>query len=204
MKKIGLAALAMIISALFVSGAFAQAAPAGNVKIGLIDSGAFGGDEKGVGGITKFVNAAKALQTEIAPRAKELETLQTRIQTLATEIDKLGQTPGAVPANTQKTIADKTAEGQRLQRELEYKNNEYKAYVAGRQKDVLEPIQSDILKAVQDYAKKNGYSLILDIDRLWNAQEVLFLDPAADVTKDFITYYNARPAGAATAAAPRQ
>ena len=56
---------------------------------------------------------------------------------------------------------------------------------------------------MQDYANQKGYDLILDAAKLDSAGLILAFNPAkVDVTKDFITYFNARPAGAATAATP--
>jgi Skp family chaperone for outer membrane proteins len=69
---------------------------------------------------------------------------------------------------------------------------------------VLGPILQEIGKAMQDFANQKGYDLILDLSKLDGAAMILAYNPAkADVTKDFITFFNARPATAATAATPR-
>ena len=52
------------------------------------------------------------------------------------------------------------------------------------------PISADIGKAVQEFAKKNGYWMIMDATKL---DGILSIDDNADVTKPFITFYNARP-----------
>ena len=66
------------------------------------------------------------------------------------------------------------------------------------------PLHQDIGKAMQDYANQKGFDLILDAAKLDNAGLILAFNPAkVDVTKDFITFYNARPATTATTAAPR-
>ena len=65
---------------------------------------------------------------------------------------------------------------------------------------LIGPISQDVGKAVEEYAKKNGYHVILDIGKFIDANSVLYFADAADITKDFITFYNARPA---TAAAPK-
>ena len=58
----------------------------------------------------------------------------------------------------------------------------------------------DIGKALDEFAKKNGYSLILDGAKLDGAGLILAFDEKSEVTKEFITFYNARPATAATTA----
>ena len=65
------------------------------------------------------------------------------------------------------------------------------------------PVTSDILKAVQDFAKQKGYVAVLDISMLDQAHAILALDPSADITKEFIVFYNARPNSTATTATPR-
>src|SRR5262249_11035222 len=60
-----------------------------------------------------------------------------------------------------------------------------------------DPINQDIVKALNDYAKQKGYALILDGAKLEQAGILLGFDEKYDVTKDFITFYNSRPASAA-------
>lgn len=192
MKKFGNIAAIFVLGLVFAAVSHAQTP----VKIGLIDSGEFA-DEKT--GIQKFINAVKALNTELAPRVKELTDLQTKMQALAEEIKKLENVGPGVPVN-QKAILDKRDEGGRMQREFEFKKNEYDAYLEKRSNDVLGPIQADIAKAIQEFATKNGYTMIFDLDKLGPSGALLAMDPKADITKEFIVFYNARPA---TAAAPR-
>jgi len=45
--------------------------------------------------------------------------------------------------------------------------------------------------------------VILDINALAQASAILSLDTTVNITKDFIIFYNARPATTATTAAPK-
>ena len=66
------------------------------------------------------------------------------------------------------------------------------------------PIRQEIGKALQDYAKQKGIALILDAAKLDGAGLILAFDPErVDVTRDFITFFNARPATTATTTVPR-
>ncbi len=186
----------MILTALMAAAAFGQAAPAG--KIGWINTGEFS-DEKA--GITRFTNAYKTLGTESKPRETELVTIQNKIKTIADDLQKMQNAGSAVPFDA-KAASAKQEEGQRLQREFEFKKKEYDAFIEKRGNELVGPIQADIVKALQDFAKQKGFAVILDIDKLGAAGAILALDQTADVTKDFITFYNARPAGTA-AATPR-
>jgi hypothetical protein len=57
----------------------------------------------------------------------------------------------------------------------------------------------DIMKAIGEFTKQKGYGLILDAAKLDSAGVILGWDEAkVDVTKEFITFYNARPATTAT------
>lgn len=200
MKKIALLAVTLVFTAIFTVSASAQAQP-GTGKIGWIITGAFGDDKEG---IRAFVNAEKALETEMKPLATELQNLRSRIQTLSTEIENLQKAPSAV--GTSQTITTKSEEGQRLQREFEFKQKEAQAKYAKRRQDVIGPIESAIYKALDEYAKQKGYSVVLNVSAMIDengSTPILVLDQTANITKDFITFYNARPATTATTAAPK-
>jgi Skp family chaperone for outer membrane proteins len=199
MKRTTMIAVSVMFAALFTLPALGQA-PAG--KIGWIITGAFGDDKEG---ITKYVSAEKALETELRPKVNELQGLQTRIKTISDDLAKMQGANPAVPFD-QKAAAAKQDEGLRLQRELEFKQKEAQAYANKRREEILGPITQNVLQALQDYAKAKGYAVIIDISALGSENQpnpILFLEPSANVTKDFIVYYNARPATTATTANPR-
>jgi len=202
MKRIGFFAASFVFLLVVASVSFAQAVPA--TKIGWIVTSDFG-DEKG--GITKYITATKALDTEYRPRATELQTLQTKLNTIADDLAKIQtacQNP-AVPCD-QKGAAAKQEEGQKLKREIDFKQKEAQAAYDKRRGEVMGPITANIFQALQEYAKLKGYAVVLDIAAMGAADQpspVLVLDPSADITKDFITYYNARPATTATNATPK-
>lgn len=194
MKRISLLAVIFVFAA--VSAVSAQTATG---KTGWVDTGAFADEKEG---IKRYLAALTAIGNELKPREQELINIQTRVATIAEDIRKLQNTPPNVPIPAP-AIREKQEEGQRLQREFEFKKKEYDAMVEKRSGEVLGPINQDIGKALDEYAKQKGFSAILDIDKLAQAGAILVLDSSVVITKDFITFYNARPATAATAAAPR-
>lgn len=198
MKRISLFAVSIIFAAVFAVSAFGQAgAPTG--KIGLINTFAFG-DEKA--GITKYRNAVNTVDAEFKTVNDELKTMGTKYQTLSQEIQKLRSTPSAVPTAAT-TLQTKVTEFQDLETQIKRKQEDAKAKYERRYATVVGPVFSDILKALNEYAKKNGYAVILDGAKLEQAEILLGFDDKYDVTKDFVTYYNTRPAGTATTTAPK-
>jgi Skp family chaperone for outer membrane proteins len=193
MKRIGLLALVAIFTAIITASAQAQ----GTGKIGWIDTGMF---DDAKDGIKKYVAAGTALDLEFKPRFTELQGIAAKINTLKDELAKMGSNP-AVPVN-QQAVAAKQEEAQRLQREGEFKQKELQAAVEKRQEVLLGPIRADIGKAIEEYAKQKGYSAILDWTKLAQAGVLLSFDQTADITKDFITFYNARPTTTATTGTP--
>jgi Skp family chaperone for outer membrane proteins len=115
------------------------------------------------------------------------------------------QSNPAVPVNAS-AVAAKQDEGEKLQRDFEYKQKDAQAAYAKRRAELAGPIFDQIGKALDEYAKQKGYTVIIDISALGqqNAPSpILLLDPSVNITKDFITYFNSRPATTATTAAPK-
>lgn len=196
-------AASFIFAALFAVSAFAQApATPATGKIGLVNTYAFG-DEKA--GITKFKAAMGTLDTEFKPTNDKLKTMVTRYQTLGTEIENMRKTAAnpQVPVGGS-TLQAKAEEFQTLETQIKREQEDAKAKYERRYQVVVGPVFGDILKAMTDYAKQKGYAVIFDGAKLEEANILLGFDDKFDVTKDFIAFYNARPPGTATAAAPKK
>jgi len=182
----------LFIQTILAVSALAQV-PIAPVKIGFIDSAAFYEDKIG---ITKLINANKQLNTEFATRIKELEDGGIRLQSITKELETMQTLPQA--QFNQVAFNTKREDGERLQRELTYKKTGLESDIAKRRDVLVRPISQDIGKAIDEFAKKNGYGLILDIGKFAEAGAVLFFAETSDETKNFITFYNARPTPAAT------
>jgi Skp family chaperone for outer membrane proteins len=202
MKRVSFIAVSFVFAAISAVAAFGQATvPAASTpaKIVVINTAAFDSKE----GITKYANAMNALETEFKPAQTEIQSMLTRYQTLATEIENARKANPAVPIN-QQSLQTKVDEAQGLEINIKRKQEDGKVKFEKRQAQVLGPILQDIGKAMDDFAKAKGYALILDAAKLEGAGLILAVDlPKVDVTRDFITFYNARPATTATTAAPR-
>ncbi len=173
-----------LVIVLLTAGFAAAQSPA--TKIAIIDSNAFF-DEKA--GITKLVSASKQLNDGFKPTQVELDTLNKRLQTLAAEIENLRKQPNP----DRNALQTKVDEGEQLQRNLKYKTEDAKEKYARQQSLAIGPVMQAIGKGLQDYAKQKAYTLIFDIAKDQNGLLVAIGDQGADVTKDFITFYNAKP-----------
>lgn len=183
MKLLSLSFVVLILAS-FATVVSAQPVAAPN-KIGWINTTAFG-DEKN--GIVKYVTAIKAAEEGFKTQITELQSLRDRINAIVAELQK---TPPGNIVNPQ-ALQGKREEGERLQREYEFKQKEFEAAYGKRRNEMVAPISADILKAIQEYGKQKGYAAILDIGTMAQGNALVHLDPTVDVTKDFVTFYNAR------------
>lgn len=202
MNRFRLISAALFLTALFAVSAFAQAAPATNPKIVYINVGAFD-DAKGAG-IGKYVTAMNTLDAEFKPSFTEIQNMGTRYTALGNEIKTLQDNAAKNVPIDQKAAAAKVDQYQQMERDIKFKQEDVKAKYQSRYNVVVAPVMQDIMKSLQEFAKAKGYSMILDAAKLDEAGIILAVgNDSADVTKDFITFYNARPATAATTAAPK-
>jgi Skp family chaperone for outer membrane proteins len=213
MRIIRLFAATMFIAVIAAIPAFAQqrgggappsAAPAtgGPVpasKLAFVNTQAFGDEKAGIG---RYIAAAKNLDREFAPRVAELQALQNKLKALVEEINKLNAAGGASGVVSTKTLDDKRDEGERLQREFEYKKKEFDAAYAKRYEDVVGPISNDIGTALTAFAKARGITLVLDMSKPAMYETILFGDPALDITTEFVADYNSKNPATASTAAP--
>jgi outer membrane protein len=169
----------------------AQTGPVPSSKIAYVDTEAFS-DEKT--GITRYVAALNNLQREFQPRQTELQNLANRIKAIADEIQKTGS------VSDPKALQTKQDEGERMQRELEYKKKEYDAALAKRYDEVVGPISQDIGNALIGFAKQRGITMTFDISKLAGA--ILTLDRSMDITVEFVKEYNSKNPATASTAAP--
>ncbi len=202
MKRFSFIAASFIFAAITAVSAFGQAAqPAAPFKMAVIDTGAF----DTATGITRYATAMNALEAEFKPLETEIQGMVAKYTALANEIKKLQeqQAAGTVPIKPEAAQA-KVDEYQTLELAIKRKQEDAKARAARREPQVMGPIRLEIGKALNEYGKQKGYALILDAAKLDGAGLILAFDEAkVDVTKDFIAFFNARPATTATTTVPR-
>jgi Skp family chaperone for outer membrane proteins len=195
MKTFRSIAASLFFAALFTVSAFAQTPtqPATTGRIVTINTSVF---EDSKAGISKYITAMNALDNEFKPAFAELQTMNTRLQTLQKQYNDLA-TEAQKPNSPIKpeALQAKLDEIQNLQVEFKRRQEDLKIKVERREAIVLDPVRNDIMKAIQEFTKQKGYGLVLDAAKLGNAGIILGWDEAkVDVTKEFVLFYNARPA----------
>ena len=146
-------------------------------------------------GIARFNSLMATLNREFQPRQAELQGLQTRIQTLGKEIE---DTQSVADPNALRVKRDQLAQ---LNTDFKRKGEDAEAAYAKRRQEIFMPLQQDIGKALEAFAKARGITVIVD------GSQVPFVYAAdnIDITRAFITEFNTKnPATAAVTPAPAQ
>lgn len=201
MKTIRFIAAMMFFAALSTASIYAQTGTTSPTagRIAVIDTVQFSDEKEG---IAKFTSVLKQLNTEFEPRQKELQNLANQMAAIQKEVEALSKQTGA-PVNAN-TIEQKRIQFEDLQRQAKAKEEDANVAYERRRQTLLGPINSDIQKALEEYRKQKGYTMILDISGILQVSQraqsnmILAMDDSADVTADFIKFYNTRPAGTAT------
>ena len=157
--------------------------PVPQSKIALIDTTAFG-DEKN--GIYRYVDATKAVAAEFKPRTDEIQGLESRLNTLANEVDALMK---ATPVN-QQAVQAKQQQGQSLQAEYQTKKAKLDEDLGKRYEQVVSPISRQIGAAIDQFATQRGITMTLDLSKLLPA--ILTAVPGTDLTQAFINDFNSK------------
>ena len=192
LAAVAVAALTIFVQTLLTTGATSAETvppPPAPATIGIIDSGAFS-DEKA--GIARVMAALRQLETKFQPLRTELRGMRERLTTMRSDIQKKRAVQDAA------TTARQIEEADRLELQIKRKAEDAGASYQKESAAVTEPLQADILTALNAYAQSKGITLVLDANRV----PMLFVAPSIDITRDFIADYNrTHPAGAAPAPA---
>jgi Skp family chaperone for outer membrane proteins len=163
--------------------------PPAPANIGIIDSGAFS-DEKA--GIARVMAALRQLETKFQPLRTELRSMRERLSTMRSDIQKKRAVQDAA------TTARQIEEADRLELQIKRKAEDAGSSYQKESDAVTEPLQADILTALNAYAQAKGITLVLDARRV----PIIYAAQSIDITRDFIADYNrTHPAGAAPAPA---
>lgn len=146
-------------------------------------------------GIARFNSLMSTLNREFQPRTTELQGLQTRIQTLSKEID---DTQSVADPNAIRQKKDQLAQ---LNTDFKRKGEDAEAAYAKRRQEIFLPLQQDIGKALEAFAKARGITVIVDGSQV----PVVYAADNIDITRAFINEFNSKnPATAAATPAPSQ
>lgn len=170
------------------------AAPQQNVavpdsKMAMIYSDAFL-DQKT--GIARFNSLLGTLNREFQPRQAELQGLQTKINTLTKEIE---DTQSVADPNA---IRQKRDQLTQMSTEFKRKGEDAEAAYAKRRQEIFLPLQQDIGKALEAFAKARGITVIVDGSQV----PVVYAADSIDITRAFINDFNSKNPATASVTQP--
>jgi Skp family chaperone for outer membrane proteins len=157
-------------------------------KMALIYSEAFSDPKLG---IARFATLLNTLNREFQPRQTELNTLEQRISQLTKEIND------TQAVADQKALQQKRDQLEQFQTEYKRKGEDAQAAYGRRRQEIFAPLQEDIGKALEAFAKARGITVIVDASQV----PVVYAADSIDVTKAFITDFNSK--NPATASVPQ-
>ena len=139
-------------------------------------------------GIAKFNSLLGTLNREFQPRQAELQGLQTKINALNKEID---DTQSVADPNA---IRQKREQLAQMNTDFKRKGEDAEAAYTKRRQEIFLPLQQDIGKALEAFAKARGITVIVDGSQV----PVVYAADSLDITRAFINDFNSKnPATAA-------
>ena len=154
-------------------------APVAQSKIALIFSDFFQDPKTGIARINATMGA---LNREFQPRQTELNQMMQRIQQLQDEITKA---PSTLPA---KDLQAKVDQLDQLKKDYQRKGEDATTAYNKRKQTIFAPVQDDISKALEVYAKAHGIAVLID----GSAVPLAYAADAIDITRAFINDYNSK------------
>ena len=149
-------------------------------------------------GIAKFSSVLAKLNGEFQTVKNEITAMQTRGQTLETEINKLREAPEGTPID-QRALQTKIDQLEQLKKDIQRKGEDAQAAYNRRRGELFSPLQDEIGKALEAFAKARGINVIIDAAQV----PLLYAADSIDITRAFITEFNSKnPATAAATPAP--
>ena len=193
-KKIFFLPLILVLATVCAQHAAAQTGGVPVGKIAVIFSEAFQDSKQG---IAKFAVIQNQLNTEFKKPQDELDAAAKQIVALQDEIAKLQSSVAPVDP---KSVQAKLNQVEQLKKDSQRKLEDTQALYQQRRTTLLTPLQEDVGKALDTFAKAHGITLVIDGSQV---PGVIYAAETLDITRVFIAEYNARnPATAASTAKP--
>ena len=143
-------------------------------------------------GIARFNSLLSTLNREFEPRRTELQGLQTRIATLTKEIE---DTQNVADPNAIRQKRDQLAQ---MSTEFKRKGEDAEASYNKRRQEIFLPLQQDIQKALEAFAKARGITVIVDGSNV----PLVYAADNIDVTRAFISEFNSKNPATASVTQP--
>jgi Skp family chaperone for outer membrane proteins len=151
-------------------------------------------------GIAKFNTVLNKLNGEFQKTKDDITQLQNKAQALEAEINKLQSAPEGTPID-QRSLQAKIDQLEQMKKDIQRKAEDAQAAYNRRRQELFSPLQDEIGKALEVFAKSRGINVIIDGAQV----PLLYAADSTDITRAFITDFNIKnPVTAATATTPPQ
>jgi outer membrane protein len=149
-------------------------------------------------GIAKFNSVVTKLNGEFQKTKDDLTQMQTRATSLESEITKLREAPEGTPID-QRSLQAKIDQLDQLKKDIQRKGEDAQAAYNRRRAELFNPLQDEIGKALEAFAKARGINVIID----GTSVPLLYAADSIDITRAFIAEFNSKnPVTAATTTTP--
>ena len=168
----------------------APAQPVPTSKIAVLDLVALRGE------IGELKQRYEKLNAEFGPKMNEVQSLQSSLEAIE-KTDTSKYTPQQLASLKDKYDSTK--------KDLDRKKEDYQGLADRRAKEETEPIYDKISKFLEQYAVKNGLTIVFEINAARESQVIVYLAQATNITEDFVKEYNkAYPVAAAPPPGPKK
>ena len=144
-------------------------------------------------GIARFNTLLTTLNKEFAPLQTEIKQMEAKMTQLNDDIEKTKTVAEA------KTLQAKTDQLEQLKKDYQRKGEDATAAYNKRRAEIFQPLQDDIGKALEVYAKAHNINVIIDGSQV----PVVYAADAIDITRAFIGEFNSKNPATAAVTTPR-
>jgi Skp family chaperone for outer membrane proteins len=145
-------------------------------------------------GILKFNTLITKLNAEFQKIKDDIQQMQTRATQLQDEIGKLQNAPAGTPID-QRSLATKADQLEQLKKDIQRKAEDAQAAYNRRRTELFAPLQEDIGRALEAFAKARNINVIIDGTQV----PLIYAAASTDITVPFISEFNSKnPVTAAT------
>jgi outer membrane protein len=124
----------------------------------------------------QFALVSQLIQTEFAPRQRDL---QAKAKDMQAKQEKL-QKDSAIMSEIERSNYEKDIV--KMQRDLKAMDEALKEDGEARQNEEMQKLQNQLINEIRNYGKANGYDLVL------TSSVVVYAGDAFDITNAFLTY----------------
>lgn len=182
----------------FAQGPAAQTSTAAPItKVAVIFSEAFQDPKQG---IARFTATLNRLNGEFGDRQKKLDDMAAKIKALPDEIANMQRQVAAGTPIAPQTIQAKIDQLDQLKKQAQRETEDAQAAYEKRRQELFGPLQDEVGKALDVFAKARGITIVLDASQV---QGILYAAEGLDITKAFIADYNSKNPATAVVTPPK-